>query len=51
MELETNIVTHAFGSTRLRLANTDVLVSVKLEVDEPVLHMPDNGKIAFFVDW
>ncbi|XP_060519950.1 exosome complex component RRP42 [Cylas formicarius] len=50
MELETDIVTHAFGSARLRLANTDVLVAVKLEVDVPFPERPYEGKIEFFVD-
>ncbi|KAK4876762.1 hypothetical protein RN001_009268 [Aquatica leii] len=50
MELETNIVAHAFGSARLRLANTDVLVAVKIEVDVPTIDQPSEGKIEFFVD-
>lgn len=50
MELETKIVSHAFGSARLRLANTDVLVAVKLEIDEPAFDKPNEGKIEFFVD-
>lgn len=51
MELETNTVEHAFGSARLRLANTDVLVAVKLEIDVPFPEQPKEGKIEFFVDW
>lgn len=51
MELETGIVSHAFGSARLRLANTDALVAVKIEVDVPSCERPDEGKIEFFVDW
>lgn len=51
MELETDIVSHAFGSARLRLANTDVLVAVKLEVDVPYPERPAEGKLEFFVDW
>lgn len=50
MEIETGIVTHANGSCRLRLANTDVVVAVKSEIDIPTLENPDEGKIAFFVD-
>jgi len=50
MELENNIVAHAFGSARLRLANTDVLVAVKIEVDVPFPDQPNEGKIEFFVD-
>lgn len=50
MELETNVVSHAFGSARLRLANTDVIVTVKLDVDEPYPSSPSKGKLEFFVD-
>ncbi|KAJ8985901.1 hypothetical protein NQ317_010658 [Molorchus minor] len=50
MELETDIVSHAFGSARLRLANTDVLVAVKIEVDTPFPERPFEGKLEFFVD-
>lgn len=50
MEIETGIVTHANGSCRLRLANTDVLVAVKAEIDVPPIDNPDEGKITFFVD-
>lgn len=51
MELETGIVSNASGSARLRLANTDVLVGVKTEIDTPFPHFPNQGKIEFFVDW
>lgn len=50
MELETDIVAHAYGSARLRLANTDVLVTVKMEVDTPLPERPKEGKLEFFVD-
>lgn len=50
MEIETGIVTHANGSCRLRLANTDVVVAVKSEIDIPALENPDEGKVIFFVD-
>lgn len=51
MELETNVVSHASGSARLRLANTDILVGVKTEIDVPKPESPRLGKIEFFVDW
>lgn len=51
MELETNLVEHAFGSARVRLASTDVLVAVKVEIDVPSLEEPNEGKLEFFVDW
>lgn len=51
MELETDVVTHASGSARLRLANTDILVGVKAEIDVPSSETPTIGKIEFFIDW
>ncbi|XP_045447650.1 exosome complex component RRP42 [Melitaea cinxia] len=50
MELETDVVSHASGSARLRLANTDILVGVKTEIDVPKSDNPGLGKIEFFVD-
>nr|CAD7206971.1 unnamed protein product [Timema douglasi] len=50
MELETNVVSHASGSARLRLANTDILVGVKTEIDVPFPDRPNKGKLEFFVD-
>ncbi|XP_015180367.1 PREDICTED: exosome complex exonuclease RRP42-like isoform X2 [Polistes dominula] len=38
------------GSSRLRIGNTDVLVSVKVEIDSPYIDHPDEGKLEFFVD-
>ncbi|CAH2050161.1 unnamed protein product, partial [Iphiclides podalirius] len=49
MELETDVVSHASGSARLRLANTDILVGVKTEIDVPKPEKPGMGKIEFFV--
>ncbi|GBP13176.1 Exosome complex component RRP42 [Eumeta japonica] len=48
MELETDVVSHASGSARLRLANTDILVGVKTEIDVPKPENPAQGKIEFF---
>ena len=46
LKFETELVTHANGSAHLRLANTDVLVGVKAELD-----LEGQGKdIEFFVD-
>lgn len=50
MELETDVVSHTSGSARLRLANTDILVGVKTEIDTPTIENPKLGKIEFFVD-
>lgn len=50
MELETGIVSHASGSARLRLANTDILVGVKTEIDVPTPEKHDEGRLEFFID-
>ncbi|XP_055686602.1 exosome complex component RRP42 [Lutzomyia longipalpis] len=50
MEIETDIVSHTSGSARLRLANSDILVGVKTEIDTPFADHHDEGKIEFFVD-
>nr|ACO15069.1 Exosome complex exonuclease RRP42 [Caligus clemensi] len=46
MILETDIITHANGSARVQLSNTDVLVGVKAELCE---HKPGGG-LEFYVD-
>ena len=48
--VETDLVTHTSGSSHLRLANTDVLVGVKAELDTPLPGRPKEGHIEFFVD-
>lgn len=50
MVLETGVVSHASGSCHLRLANTDVLVGVKTELESPDPGSPDKGRVEFFVD-
>ncbi|XP_046592700.1 exosome complex component RRP42 isoform X1 [Neodiprion lecontei] len=50
MEVETKVLPHTSGSARLRLANTDILVGVKAEVDTPYPDNPNEGKLEFFVD-
>ena len=50
MEVETNVVSNAAGSSRLRLANTDVLVGVKVEIGDPQIDSPSCGRLEFFLD-
>lgn len=50
MELECDLVSTANGSARLRLANSDILVGVKTEIDTPSPESPGLGKLEFFVD-
>jgi len=48
--VETDIVSHASGSAHLRLANTDILVGVKAELETPLPGSPNAGRLEFFVD-
>lgn len=48
--LETGLVSNASGSARLRLANSDILVGVKVELASPLPEKPKEGKLEFFVD-
>ena len=48
--LETGVVSHASVSCHLRLANTDILVGVKTELETPDPAAPDRGRVEFFVD-
>lgn len=50
MELETDIAQNSNGSARLRLANSDVMASIKAEIDVPLANRPNEGKLEFFVD-
>lgn len=50
MELETNVIASASGSSRFRVANSDVIVGIKPEIDVPFAEKPNEGKIEFFVD-
>uniref|UniRef100_A0A1A9Z5L6 Ribosomal RNA-processing protein 42 n=1 Tax=Glossina pallidipes TaxID=7398 RepID=A0A1A9Z5L6_GLOPL len=48
MELETELVNNASGSARLRLANTDVLVGIKTEIDKPSIQFPEPNAAPEF---
>ncbi|ELT89253.1 hypothetical protein CAPTEDRAFT_159382 [Capitella teleta] len=50
VEIETNVVSNSNGSSRVRMANTDILVGVKAEIVEPETEQPKNGRVEFFVD-
>ncbi len=49
--LETGLISNASGSARLRLANSDILVGVKVELATPLPSNPLEGRLEFFVDW
>lgn len=51
LELETGVLDTANGSARLRLHRTDVLVTVKMELESPAPGAPNNGKLLFLVKW
>lgn len=50
LELETGLVSNCSGSSHVRLANTDILVGIKAELDAPDPSAPHLGRIEFFVD-
>ena len=49
--VETGLVSNASGSASLRLANSYILVGVKVELDTPLPEKPNEGRLEFFVDW
>ena len=48
--VETGLLSQTTGSARVRLGNTDVLVSVKAEVEEPAPATPNRGRVACSVE-
>lgn len=50
MEIETGLFPHTHGSARLCLGGSDVLASVKLELDNTQADKPSEGKLEFYVD-
>ena len=43
------IFSHASGSCHLRLANTDILVGVKAELESPLPEFPDRFYILSYI--
>ncbi|KAK8390341.1 hypothetical protein O3P69_010192 [Scylla paramamosain] len=50
LEIETGLVSTANGSARVRLGCTDVLITVKMEMEPPPPQQPKDGQIHFFVN-
>ncbi|KAH3744793.1 ribosomal protein S5 domain 2-type protein [Pelomyxa schiedti] len=50
LTIETSVVPQANGSARARVAGTDVVVGVKVELGEPDVTTPDDGRVLFSVD-
>ncbi|XP_071551479.1 exosome complex exonuclease RRP42-like [Panulirus ornatus] len=50
LEIETDLVSTANGSARVRLDRTDVLITVKMEMEPPPPEQPNNGQLHFFVN-
>jgi len=48
--VQTGVIPHANGSSRLQLDRTEILVSVKAELGEPEPEAPHQGKIVCSVD-
>lgn len=46
-EVQTDLIAHANGSARLKLGgNTDILVAINLEIEEPHADNPNDGRIC-----
>ncbi|XP_059147747.1 exosome complex exonuclease RRP42-like [Physella acuta] len=50
MELETGLISNTNGSARVRLASTDVLVGIKVQLTPVDPSKPNVGRIEFFLD-
>ena len=49
-ELETGLISNTNGSARVRLATTDVLVGVKVQLTSVDPKNPETGRMEFFLD-
>jgi exosome complex component RRP42 len=49
-DLEINCVSNSHGSLRIRLAESDVIISAKVDIGEPLEETPGCGQITFLVD-
>ncbi|CAL1537140.1 unnamed protein product [Lymnaea stagnalis] len=50
MEVETGLISNTNGSARVRLASTDILVGVKVQLVPVDPNKPNVGRIEFFLD-
>ncbi|KAK0060822.1 exosome complex exonuclease RRP42 [Biomphalaria pfeifferi] len=50
MEVETGLISNTNGSARVRLASTDVLVGIKVQLTPVDPKKPNVGRIEFFLD-
>ncbi|CAG5123276.1 unnamed protein product, partial [Candidula unifasciata] len=50
MEVETGLISNTNGSARVRLASTDVLVGVKVQLTPVNPKKPEVGRLDFFLD-
>lgn len=46
IEIETNIISKAEGSAKVKIGNTQVLAGIKLDVGEPYSDSPDSGVLT-----
>ena len=50
IEVETGVISNANGSSKLHLGNSELLVSVKVELGIPSPQSPSEGRLEFHVD-
>ncbi|KAG7022551.1 Exosome complex component RRP42, partial [Cucurbita argyrosperma subsp. argyrosperma] len=50
ISVETDVISQANGSARVRMGGTEVIATVKAELGRPNAMQPDKGKVSIFVD-
>ena len=48
IEIETDVITTAEGSARVRMGKTEVIVGIKMQVGEPYSDSPDKGNLSLY---
>eukprot|EP01135_Chromosphaera_perkinsii_P011640 Nk52_evm23s2462 gene=Nk52_evmTU23s2462 len=51
LSVQTGILSNTYGSARLQLGPTELLVGVKADLAPPLTDRPASGRIEFSVDW
>lgn len=49
-KLEHDVMPNCHGSCHVRIGNTDLVVGIKVQVDEPLADVPDEGRVEFAAD-
>lgn len=49
-KVETDVIPNCHGSCHVRIGSTDLLIGIKMQVDEPLPESPDEGRVEFAAD-